>query len=47
MMELNKRKPSERLAPSEFDQTEREIAAADAEIDNFVFELYEITDKER
>jgi hypothetical protein len=45
--EVNKRKPCGRLAPSETDQVDREIAATDAEIDNLVYELYDITEEER
>jgi type I restriction-modification system DNA methylase subunit len=47
MLELNKKRHSGKLAPSELDHVEREIAATDAEIDNLVYELYGITDKER
>jgi type I restriction-modification system DNA methylase subunit len=47
MLDLNKRKHSGRLAPSERDDVERDIAATDAEIDNLVYELYRITDEER
>jgi len=47
MLELNKKKHSDKLAPSELERLEREIAATDAEIDNLVYVLYGITDKER
>ena len=58
MLELNKhvaaafRPPQERVrlkadATPELDRLEREIAATDAEIDNLVYELYGITEKER
>jgi type I restriction-modification system DNA methylase subunit len=47
MLELNKRKHSGKLAPSEIGRTEREIASTDDEIDNLVYELYGITDDER
>jgi type I restriction-modification system DNA methylase subunit len=47
MLELNKDKHSGKLAPSELDRVEREIGAADAEIDKLVYELYGITDVER
>ena len=47
MLELNKKKHSGKLAPSEVDRIEREIASADAEIDDLVYELYGITDEER
>jgi len=47
MLELNKQKHSGKLAPSELDRVDREIAATDAEIDNLVYELYGITQEER
>jgi type I restriction-modification system DNA methylase subunit len=47
MLESNKKRHPGKLAPSELDHVEREIAATDAEIDNLVYELYGITDKER
>jgi type I restriction-modification system DNA methylase subunit len=47
MLELNRKKHSGKLAPSELDRIEREIAGTDAEIDNLVYELYGITDEER
>ena len=47
MLELNKQKHSGRLASSQVDRVDREIAAADAEIDELVYELYGITDEER
>jgi hypothetical protein len=47
MLGLNKQKHSGKLAPSQVERTDREIAAADAEIDDLVFELYGITDEER
>ena len=47
MLELNEKKRSGRLAPSELDRVERDIASTDAKIDDLVFELYGITDKER
>ncbi len=47
MLELNKQKHSGKLAPSELDRLEREIAATDREIDNLAYELYGITDEER
>ena len=47
MLELNKQKHSGKLAPSQADRVDREIAATDAEIDNLVYELYGITDEER
>ena len=46
-LELNKRKHSGKLAPSELDRLEREIATTDREIDELVYELYGITDEER
>jgi hypothetical protein len=45
--ELNKKKHSGKLLPSELARIEREIAAADAEIDDLVYELYGITAEER
>ncbi len=47
MLDLNKRKHSGKCAPSEDERLEREIAATDAEIDDLVFKLYDITDEER
>ncbi|MGH9736813.1 MAG: TaqI-like C-terminal specificity domain-containing protein, partial [Candidatus Acidiferrales bacterium] len=47
MLELNKKKHSGKLAPSELDRLEREIAATDAQIDDLVYELYGITAEER
>jgi hypothetical protein len=47
MLELSSVKHSGKLAPSELQRLEREIAATDAEIDDVVFKLYDITDKER
>ncbi|MGB8592260.1 MAG: N-6 DNA methylase [Candidatus Acidiferrales bacterium] len=47
MLELHKRKHSPELAPSALQRLEREIAAADSEIDNLVFELYLVTPDER
>lgn len=47
MLELNQEKHSGTPAPSEIGHLEREIAATDAEIDDLVYELYGITDKER
>ena len=47
MLELNKRKHSGKLAPSQIDRLEREIASTDAEIDGLVYHLYGINDEER
>lgn len=47
MLELNKKKHSGKLAPSQLDRLESEIAATDAEIDNLVYDLYGITKEER
>ncbi len=47
MLEHNKKKHSGKLAPSELERLEREIAATDAEIDELVYELYGITEDER
>jgi hypothetical protein len=47
MLEMNKRKHSGKLAPSELDRLEREIASTDQQIDELVYELYGITEAER
>ena len=47
MLELNKQKHSGKLAPSQVERLDREIASTDAEIDELVYELYGITDEER
>ena len=47
MIEENKKKFSSKLAPSELARVDREIAAADAEIDALVYKLYAITSAER
>jgi hypothetical protein len=47
MPEMNKRKHSGKLAPSELERIDREILATDTEIDNVVYELYGITNEER
>ena len=47
MLELNKQKHSGKLAPSELNRLECEIASTDAEIDDLVYELYGITEKEQ
>ncbi len=47
MLELNKQKHSGKLAPSQVERIDREIAATDAEIDDLVYELYGITGEER
>jgi hypothetical protein len=47
MLELNEKKHSDKLAPSQLDRVEREIAAADEQIDDLVYRLYGITDQER
>lgn len=47
MLGLHKKKHSGKLAPSELDRTEREIAASDRELDELVYELYGITEEER
>ena len=47
MLELNKQKHSGKLAPSQVERVDREIAATDAEIDNLVYELYGIAHEER
>ena len=47
MLELNKQKHSGKLAPSELERLEREIAATDTKIDELVYALYGITEEER
>ncbi len=47
MLELNKQKQSGKLAPSQVDRVDREIAATDAEFDNLVYNPYRISDEER
>ncbi len=47
MLELNRKKHSGKLAPSQLDRLDREIASTDAQIDELVYELYGITDEER
>ena len=47
MLELNKQKHSGKLAPSQVERIDREIAATDAEIDDLVYDLYGITDEEK
>ena len=45
--ELNKKKYSGKLPPSELDCVGREIAGTDRQIDDLVYDLYALTDKER
>jgi adenine-specific DNA-methyltransferase len=47
MLELNRKKHPGKLAPSELDRLDREIAATDAQIDDLVYDLYAITPEER
>ena len=47
ILELNKQKHSGKLAPSQVERVDREIAATDAEIDDLVYELCGITGEER
>jgi hypothetical protein len=47
ILELNNKKHSGKLAPSELDRLEREIASTDRRIDELVYELYGISDEER
>ena len=47
MLDLNKKKHSGKLAPSDLDRVEREIASTDREIDELVCELYGIMMEER
>jgi predicted transcriptional regulator len=45
--ELNRTINSKALELSELQRVKREIAATDAEIDDLVFKLYDVTEKER
>ena len=47
MLELNRKKNSGKLAPSEIERLDRDITSTDREIDDLVYELYGITDEER
>jgi hypothetical protein len=47
MLELNKHKHSGKLAPSQVERVDREIAGTDAEIDDLVYELYGVSSEER
>lgn len=47
MLEMQKKKDSGTLAPSQLERLNREITATDAEIDDLVYRLYGITDEER
>lgn len=47
ILELNKRRHSAKLAPSDANRLDREIAVTDAEIDELVYKLYDITIEER
>jgi hypothetical protein len=47
MMELNRKRRSGKLAPSELERLEREVVVTDAKIDDMVFKLYGISDEER
>jgi hypothetical protein len=47
MLDLNKKKHSGKLAPSELERLEREIASTDRQIDGLVYQLYEITRQEQ
>jgi len=44
---LSNKKHSRKLAPPELERVEREISTTDQEIDELVYELYDITDEER
>jgi type I restriction-modification system DNA methylase subunit len=46
MLELNNRKRSGKYAPSELERLEHEIVSSDHEIDELVYELYEINEEE-
>jgi type I restriction-modification system DNA methylase subunit len=47
MLELNKKKHADKLAPSGLDRLEREIDATDSQIDDLVYKLYGIAEDER
>ena len=47
MLELSKQKHSGRLAPSQVDRVDRELAATDAEIEDVVYDLYGVSAGER
>jgi uncharacterized protein (UPF0335 family) len=47
MLGLNTKKHPAKLAPSQLERLEREIASTDAEIDDLVYELYGTGDEER
>jgi type I restriction-modification system DNA methylase subunit len=47
MLEMNKKKHSGKLAPSELERLEREITSTDREIDELVYGLYGIAEQER
>ncbi len=47
ILKLSKNKDSGKLAPSELERVEREIAATDHEFDELVYKLYGITKEER
>jgi hypothetical protein len=47
MLTLNERRESGRLAPSEIDRIDRVIASTDKEIDNLVYDLYDLSETER
>jgi len=47
MLDLNEKKHSGKLAPSQLARIDREIGGCDKEIDNLVYKLYGITDEER
>jgi hypothetical protein len=47
ILELNKQKHCGKLAPSQVERIDREIASTDEETDNLVYELHGITKEER
>jgi len=47
MLELNQQKHSGKLAPSQVERVDREIASTGAAIDELVYELYDLTAEER
>ena len=47
MLNLNKRKQSGKLAPSEIDRIDRQINSTNREIDDLVYDLYGVSETER
>jgi len=47
MLSLNRRKQSGRLAPSETDRIDRELSSTDREINDLVYDLYNVREASR